>query len=208
MRIVLPVFDGFTALDVIGPYEVLRMLPDAEVLLVSYERGEVSDGAGAVRLVVQAAFAEVERADVLLVPGGPGARRRTEEPELLDWLRRLHTSTDWTASVCTGALLLAAAGVLDGLRATTHWSAAALLESFGATYAPERVVTEGRILTGAGVSAGIDLALTLAERVAGRTAAEAYQLALEYDPQPPFTAGSLDTAPQGAKDYLAARAAR
>ncbi|MFI0720481.1 DJ-1/PfpI family protein [Streptomyces sp. NPDC021224] len=205
MRIVLPLFDGFTALDAVGPYEVLRNLPDADVVFAAAAPGPVTDGAGRLVLTAAASFADITAADVLVVPGGPGARAGTGDPELLDWIRAVHATTAWTTSVCTGSLLLGAAGLLAGLRATTHWSATELLASYGAVPTGQRVVEQGRIVTAAGVSAGIDMALRLTELIAGPVAAQACQLAIEYDPQPPFDAGSWSKAPQAAKDYLAAR---
>ncbi|MEU6854767.1 DJ-1/PfpI family protein [Actinacidiphila alni] len=204
MRIVIPLFDAFTSLDAIGPYEVLKMLPDAEVVFAAQRPGPVPDGA-ALTVAVDAALTDLDSADVLVVPGGRGARQNVANEELLAWLRRIHATTTWTTSVCTGSLLLGAAGLLDGLEATTHWSAVRELESYGATYTPRRVVEQGRIITSAGVSSGIDMALRLAELIAGRTAAEAFQLVIEYDPQPPFDSGSVAKASQGAKDYLASR---
>ncbi|MET8624350.1 DJ-1/PfpI family protein [Kitasatospora sp. NPDC004669] len=206
MRIVIPLFDGFTALDVVGPYEVLRMLPHADVVFAAAAPGARADGERRLRLLATAPFQDVGEADILVVPGGPGTRRLLAEEPLLDWIRRIHATTRWTTSVCTGSLLLAAAGLLDGLEATTHWGAVDLLESFGARYTARRVVEQpGGIITAAGVSSGIDMALRLAELVEGRVAAEAFQLAIEYDPQPPFDSGSYGKAPQEAKDYLAAR---
>lgn len=206
MRIAIPLFDGFTALDIVGPYEVLRMLPEAEVVFVAAAPGPYSDGSDGTNplsLVATAAYEDVVAADVLVVPGGPGTRGLLADKPLLDWIRGIHATTEWTTSVCTGSLLLAAAGLLDGLEATTHWSAVDLLESFGATYTARRVVEQpGRVITAAGVSSGIDMALRLAELVAGRVAAEAFQLAIEYDPQPPFDSGSYAKASQQAKDYL------
>ncbi|WBP84437.1 DJ-1/PfpI family protein [Kitasatospora cathayae] len=206
MRIVIPLFDGVTALDAVGPYEVLRMLPEAEVVFAAAAPGTHRDGAGALGLLATASFRDVTAADVLLVPGGPGARRGVTDEPLLDWIRRLHATTTWTTSVCTGSLLLGAAGLLDGLTATTHWSAVDLLESYGARYTARRVVEQpGGIITAAGVSSGIDMALRLAELIAGRVAAEAFQLAIEYDPQPPFDSGSYAKASDEAKAYLANR---
>jgi putative intracellular protease/amidase len=205
MRIVFPVFDGLTALDAVGPYEVLRMLPDADVVFAAAEAGPVTDGAGMLTLTATAAFADVTAADVLVVPGGPGARANLGNEALLDWIRRIDATAAWTTSVCTGSLLLGAAGLLKDLRATTHWSATDLLEAYGARYTEQRVVEQGRIVTAAGVSSGIDMALRLAELIAGPVAARAFQLAIEYDPQPPFDAGSYTKAPQAAKDYLASR---
>lgn len=204
MRIVIPLFTGFTALDAVGPYEVLRFLPDAEVVFAAAEPGPVRDHAGWLTLVADATFDDIDSGDVLLAPGGPGARDHLGDEALLGWIRRVHETTSWTTSVCTGSLLLGAAGLLDGLEATTHWSAVETLESFGATYSARRVVVEGPIVTAAGVSAGIDMALTLAERIAGRTYAEAIQLAIEYDPTPPFDAGSPGKAPLPARELLAA----
>ena len=209
MRIVIPLFDGFTALDIVGPYEILRMLPDSEVVFAAAAPGAYADGEGLLQLLATASFQEVVEADILLVPGGPGARSGLADESLLDWIRRLHATTAWTTSVCTGSLLLGAAGLLDGLEATTHWGAVDTLESYGATYTPRRVVEQpGGIVTAAGVSSGIDMALRLAELIAGRVAAEAFQLAIEYDPQPPFDSGSYAKASQAAKQYLAARPRR
>lgn len=205
MRIVFPLFDGLTALDAVGPYEVLRMLPGAEVVFAAARPGPVTDGAGHLTLTAGAAFADTDAADVLVVPGGPGARRGVDDPELVGWIRRVAATTRWTTSVCTGSLLLGAAGLLEGLEATTHWSAVAALESYGARYTPRRVVRQGQVVTSAGVSSGIDMALSLAELIAGRTAAEAFQLQIEYDPQPPFDSGSPAKASREVKDYLAAR---
>jgi putative intracellular protease/amidase len=208
MRIVIPIFAGITALDAVGPYEILRMLPESEVVFAAAAPGPYADGDGhgALSLVATAALQDVTRADVLLVPGGLGTRRLVTEEPLLEWIRRVHATTRWTTSVCTGSLLLGAAGLLDGLEATTHWSAADALASYGATYTARRVVEQpGGIITAAGVSSGIDMALRLAELIAGRVAAEAYQLAIEYDPQPPFDSGSLAKASREAKDHLAAR---
>ncbi|MFD5461857.1 DJ-1/PfpI family protein [Kitasatospora sp. NPDC127059] len=206
MRIAIPLFDGFTALDAVGPYEVLRMLPEAEVLFAAAAPGVHTDGAGSLGLLATASFTDVTAADVLLVPGGPGARRGLTDRPLLDWIRRIDATSTWTTSVCTGSLLLGAAGLLDGLAATTHWSAVDTLESYGATYTAQRVVEQpGGIVTAAGVSSGIDMALRLAELIAGRVPAEAFQLAIEYDPQPPFDSGSYAKASPEAKEYLAHR---
>lgn len=206
MRIVIPLFDGFTALDAVGPYEVLRMLPGAETVFAAEAAGPVRDSAKTLALTADAAFDEITACDVLVVPGGRGARAFLADPGLIEWVRRMHATTAWTTSVCTGSLVLAAAGLLDGRAAACHWSAAEELTGLGAVYTGERVVfhDEQRIVTSAGVSSGIDMALALAGRIAGRTTAEAIQLMIEYDPQPPFDAGSLDKAPQAAKDLLAA----
>jgi putative intracellular protease/amidase len=206
MRIVIPIFDGFTSLDAIGPYETLRMLPDAEVVFAAQTIAPITDDAGWLTVTPSATLDATPSADVLVVPGGPGARRNLGNEALLDWLRRIDATTTWTTSVCTGSLLLGAAGLLDGLLATTHWGAVKSLEAYGATYTAQRVVEQpGGVITSAGVSSGIDMALRLVELIAGRVAAEAFQLAIEYDPQPPFDSGSPAKASQAAKDYLAAR---
>lgn len=190
-RIAIALYPDLTLLDVIGPYQVLTLVPDVEVVLCATERGRLSDDNGLVHLDVEHTFDEVADPDVVLVGGGFGTRRLMRpDSTIVEWLRGADATTTWTTSVCTGSLLLGAAGCLDGRRATTHWHHVDLLEGFGATYSPERVVADGKYLTGAGVSAGIDLALTLAARIAGDDVARAVQLGIEYDPQPPFDAGS------------------
>jgi len=195
MEIAVLVFDRITALDAIGPYEVLSRLPDAEVRWVGAEPGPVRTDKGLATFVVEATLAETRRADVLVVPGGFGTRELIENPAVLDWVRAVHETTTWTTSVCTGSLVLAAAGLLDGVDATTHWAARELLAKLGANPVPERVVERGKIMTAAGVASGIDMALTLAARIAGDEVAQAIQLSIEYDPQPPFDVGSLEKAP-------------
>ena len=191
MQIVILLFDGFTALDAIGPAEVLNRLPDVTVTFASTAGGIVRSGTGSPGVCADVRLDEIESCDVLVVPGGPGTRPLLEDADLLSWVRRIHATTQWTTSVCTGSLILAAAGLLDGLEATTHWAAVERLESLGARYTTRRVVVEGRIMTSAGVSAGIDMALTLAARIAGDAVARAIQLLIEYDPQPPFDCGSV-----------------
>ncbi|MBS2964079.1 DJ-1/PfpI family protein [Actinocrinis puniceicyclus] len=190
MRIVIPLFAHFTALDAIGPYEVLQRLPGAQVTFAAKERGVVRTDSGVAGLHADATLDEVDAADILVVPGGPGTRALIRDEEALSWVRAIHETTRWTTSVCTGSLVLAAAGLLDGLDATTHWAAVETLEKLGARYTPERVVRRGKLVTAAGVSAGIDMALALAALAAGEQVAKALQLAVEYDPQPPFDAGS------------------
>ena len=190
MRIVIPIFDRFTALDAVGPYEVLSRLPGAEVTFAAAAAGPVRTDTGALAITADAALDDIDSCDVLTIPGGPGTRELMTDPQLIDWVTRIHPTTTWTTSVCTGSLLLGAAGLLNGLKATTHWAASDLLESLGATYTEERVVIEGKIITAAGVSAGIDMALTLAAKIAGDEIAQAIQLGIEYDPQPPFDAGA------------------
>lgn len=194
MLVAVPLFDRFTALDAIGPYEVLSRIPDTEVRFVAPGPEPVTADTGMLTIVPTATLDEVDACDVLLVPGGPGTRILAQGRTMSEWVRTMDATSTWTTSVCTGALVLAAAGLLDGLDATTHWASADLLESLGARYTPERVVEQGKVLTAAGVSAGIDMALVLTEHLAGRDVAEAIQLAIEYDPQPPHDVGSVTKA--------------
>ena len=195
MRIAIFLYDGMTALDAIGPYDVLRQLPGAEVVFVGDTAGIKRTEAQPLGLVADRAFADVTRADILVVPGGLGQERVMREPATLAWIRRIHDTTTWTTSVCTGSLILAAAGLLRGLRATTHWAVLDELREFGATPVSERVVEQGKIITAAGVSAGIDMALRLVARIAGDDVARGIQLGIEYDPAPPFDTGSPQKAP-------------
>jgi len=190
MLVVIPLFDRFTALDAIGPYEVLSRLPGAEVVFAAAAPGPIRADTGQLALVADQRLEALAACDVLVVPGGPGTRIVMAHGPLTEWVAGIHPTTTWTTSVCTGSLVLGGAGLLQGLEATTHWNATELLESFGARYTGRRVVTEGKIVTAAGVSAGIDMALTLAARIAGDDVARAIQLAIEYDPQPPFDSGS------------------
>jgi len=197
LHIAIALFPRVTALDAIGPYEVLQRLPGATVTFVGAERGEVRTDNGFLGLTVDATFDEVPSPDVVVVPGGVGTRVLLERGEpLLDWVREAHRTSRWTTSVCTGALVLAAAGLLDGLTATTHWASYDALAELGARPTPQRVVEhiEQRIITAAGVSSGIDMALRLAELLVDADAARAMQLMIEYDPQPPFDAGNVDAA--------------
>ena len=191
MQIALALFEQVTALDAIGPYEVLQRLPDAEVSFVGHRRGEVRTDNGFLGLIVDRTFEEVPHPDILVVPGGIGTRALVHDDSILDWIRGAHATSRFTTSVCTGSLLLAAAGLLDGLRATTHFAARPLLAKYGAKPSEDRVVVEGKIITAAGVSSGIDMALRLAEHLTDATTAKALQLMIEYDPQPPHDAGAL-----------------
>lgn len=197
MQIAFLLYPRFTALDIVGPYDVLSRLPFAESWFVAGETGPVANDNQRLQLVAEKTLEEVPNPDIVVVPGGTGAMDAADEATL-DWLRAAHAGSTWTTSVCTGSLLLAAAGLLDGLTATSHWSAVERLEELGASYRPERWVREGRIVTAAGVSAGIDMALYLAGEIAGPTVAQAIQLAIEYDPAPPFDAGSRSRAPEEA----------
>ncbi|MCP3785177.1 DJ-1/PfpI family protein [Micromonospora sp. A3M-1-15] len=196
MQIAVLLFDRFTALDAVGPYEVLGRLPGARTVFVADRPGPVTTDVGTLALTATATLDEVTSPDVLVVPGGPGQIARMTDARLLDWLRAVDATTTWTTSICTGSLLLAAAGLLDGRQATSHWLALDQLPAFGAVPAEERVVVDGKYVTAAGVSAGVDMALTLAGRIAGDAVAQAIQLGIEYDPRPPYPAGSPGTAPK------------
>ncbi|MGV0849157.1 DJ-1/PfpI family protein [Mycolicibacterium phlei] len=202
MLVAIPLFERFTALDAIGPYEVLQRVPSIDVVFVGHRRGEVRSDNGMLGVTADQTFGEVARPDVVVFPGGIGTRTLIDDEAVLDWVRSAHRQTRFTTSVCTGSLVLAAAGLLAGLTATTHWRAAELLKSLGARYVPQRVVEHlpQRIVTAAGVSSGIDMALRLVELLAGRDAAEAAQLMIEYDPQPPFAAGSTATASEAVRE--------
>ena len=196
LQAVIPLFDRFTALDGVGPYEVLQRIPDIDVTFIGHERGEIRSENGFLGITRDATFEDFPEPDVIIFPGGVGTRPLVNDERIHEWLRRAHRTTRFTTSVCTGSLVLGAAGLLDGLTATTHWSAYEALAATGATPTSERVVEhlDHRIITAAGVSSGIDMALRLVEILFDRIAAEASQLMIEYDPQPPFDAGSVDKA--------------
>ena len=196
MKIAYLLYDRFTALDITGPHDVLNSLPVTESVFVAERRGPVRNESDTLSLVADAPLSEVPSPDVLVVPGGFGTRALLEHEPLLDWIRSVHEGTRYTTSVCTGSLLLAAAGLLDGAPATTHWLARDLLGGLGAKPVPDRVVEHGKILTAAGVSSGIDMALRLTQIEFGDEAAQAVQLGIEYDPDPPVDAGSPEKAPQ------------
>ncbi|MFE6332221.1 DJ-1/PfpI family protein [Streptomyces sp. NPDC057806] len=195
MQIAIVLFDRFTALDAVGPYETLGRLPDAETVFVAERTGPVRSDTGNLAFTADRTLAEVPGPDIVIVPGGPGQTPQMENAALLDWLRAADATSTWTTSVCTGSLLLAAAGLLRGRRATSHWLALDHLTRFGAEPTGERVVLDGKYVTAAGVSSGIDMGLTLLGRIAGDEHAQAVQLLTEYDPQPPYDAGSPEKAP-------------
>jgi transcriptional regulator GlxA family with amidase domain len=194
MQIALLLFDGMTALDAIGPIQVLSALPGAAVRTVASVPGAKRTDAG-VPLVAEHALSDVPSPDIVLIPGGVNMQPVMADARVLEWLRAAHSTTTWTTSVCTGALVLGAAGILRGLRATTHWAARESLRAFGAEPVAQRVIRDGKVVTAAGVSAGIDMALRLAALVKGESVAQIIQLMIEYDPDPPFRAGSPTTAP-------------
>lgn len=181
-------YEGMTALDVIGPHEILSRLPGAEPIRVAKRPGPVLTDSG-VALTASVGFADVAQADLFFVPGASSATSMEDDPETQDWVRMIHSTTTWTTSVCTGSLILGGAGLLRGARATTHWAAHERLRDHGAEPVAARVVEDGKIMTGAGVAAGLDLALVVASRVSGPDVAKVLQLALEYDPEPPFDSG-------------------
>jgi transcriptional regulator GlxA family with amidase domain len=194
MDIVIPIFDDFTALDAVGPYEVLSRVPGARVRFIAPKPGAVTTDNGMLSLVAEASLDEAPAPAVLVVPGGVSASAVARDEAFVGWVRRVHETSTWTTSVCSGALILGAAGILDGLKATTHWLDYEELATYGAHPTPQRVVEQGKVITSAGVSSGIDMALTLAARIAGADVARAIQLSIEYDPQPPFDAGSVASA--------------
>jgi transcriptional regulator GlxA family with amidase domain len=206
LQIAIVLYPGLTALDAVGPYEVLRLLPDAEVRFVGAEAGPVAADSGVLFLGVTHTFEETPGPDVVLVPGsGPRTATTMADRQLTDWLRRVHETTRWTTSVCTGAMILAAAGILDGQPATTHWAVQPALGAMGAKPQPgERIVRAGKVVTAAGVSAGLDLGLWLAGEIAGREHAEVIQLYIEYDPHPPYDAGHPSKASQPVRDRATA----
>ncbi len=194
MEIAILLYDKFTALDCIGPYDVLRNM-GANITFVADQRGEVRADSRVLGITADRSIDEVTNPDMLLIPGGFGTRALMSDERILEWIRGVHATSQWTTSVCTGSLLLGAAGLLDGLDATTHWASAELLETTGARYTEQRWVRNGRIVTAAGVSAGIDMALMLVNEIAGEQTAMAIQLGIEYDPQPPFDCGAPSKAP-------------
>jgi transcriptional regulator GlxA family with amidase domain len=205
MEIAILLFDRLTALDAIGPYEVLSRIPNATVKFVALESGPQRTDIGSLALVADYKIDQVPRPDIIVVPGGPGQTALMDDEHVLSWLRQAHESSRWTSSVCTGSLILGAAGLLKGLKATSHWLAYDVLRSLGAEPTAERVVIEGKIITSAGVSAGIDMALTLVARECGDEIAQSIQLSIEYDPQPPFDAGSPAKAPAKVVERIRSR---
>jgi transcriptional regulator GlxA family with amidase domain len=201
MQIAIVLYPGFTALDFIGPYESLRYLPDAEVRFVWHEPGPIRADSAVLLVGATHTFDETPTPDIILIPGGFSTMEHARDQKVLDWVRRAHQSSTWTASVCSGSLILAAAGLLDGKRATSHWAAVPVLKAFGVeAVGDERIVQSGdHVVTCAGVSAGIDLGLWLAGQIGGEDRAKAIQLSMEYDPQPPFDSGHMSKASASTK---------
>lgn len=209
MQIAIVLYPGFTALDFIGPYETLRWLPDAQVRFVWHEPGPITADSGVLVVGATHSFDETPSPDVILLPGGMTTMEHARDEKLLDWVRAAHQTATWTASVCSGSVVLGAAGLLTGKRATSHWMALPALKTFGATaVGDERIVHEGDIVTCAGVSAGIDLGLWLAGQIGGEGRAKAIQLSMEYDPQPPFDSGHTSKASAQTKAAATALMAR
>ncbi len=204
MEIVFLFYEGMTALDAVGPHEILSRLPGAKVYRVAKKAGPIRTDSGLI-ITADSSFSDISHADLLFVPGAGNAMTLRQYPEILEWLRLIHKKTIWTTSVCTGSLILGAAGLLNGLKATTHWTALDRLPAFGATPISARVVEDGKIMTAAGVSAGLDMALTLAEKIAGPIFAQALQLGIEYDPKPPFDVGSPEKANPAIRDAVRSR---
>lgn len=190
MKIVFLFYNGMTSLDAIGPHEILCRLPNAGIYRVAKEAGVVETESAHLKLIAEHSFVEITDADVLLIPGAGNATSLKDDPETLSWVRDIHKTTSWTTSVCTGSLILGAAGILSGMKATSHWAVLDRLSQWDAIPVSQRVVEDGKIITAAGVSAGIDMALALVEKICGRQVGETLQLGIEYDPEPPFDSGS------------------
>lgn len=204
MKIVFLLYERMTALDLVGPHEILSRIPNGEVVRVGVKAGLIRSDSGLI-LHADHSLSEVEQADILVIPGAGNAASLKSYPEVLEWVREIHHSTIWTTSVCTGSLILGAAGLLNGVKATTHWAAFDRLSGWKATPVHSRVVEDGKIITAAGVSAGIDMALTLCSKIVSPEFAQAMQLAIEYDPDPPFDTGSYEKAPKEIREGLKAR---
>jgi transcriptional regulator GlxA family with amidase domain len=207
-KVAILIFDGLTALDAVGPYDVLRQVPGWEVTFVGKEPGQVRTEDGGLGLVADVGIAEAGEVDILLVPGGSGERALHSDQEVLEWLREVDRGTRRTTSVCTGSLLLGAAGLLEGRRATTYWQSLEELRNFGAEPVASRWVEDGKYLTAAGVSAGIDMALHLVADEVAPEMSQAVQLGIEYDPAPPFDTGSPAKAPAALVDAVREVSAR
>ena len=205
-EIVFLFYHGMTALDAIGPHEILSRLPNAKVARVAIHAGPIQTDSGVI-LMADHSISDISNADLLVVPGAGNANTLRSEPKILEWIRAIHAKTTWTASICTGSLILGAAGVLNGLRATTHWAAFDRLKRWEAIPTRARVVEDGKVITAAGVSAGIDMALILTAKIAGPQFAQAIQLGIEYDPAPPFDVGSPEKANPAIRDALQTRMA-
>ncbi len=197
MKIAILLFDNYTALDVIGPYEVLSKLPNAQVCFVGLEKKNYTDSHG-LKIIADYSINEISQADILLIPGGFGIDAILKDKTIIEWIKQINNASIWTVSVCAGALLLAEAGLLNGKNCTTHWGRKKQLRNYDVivTDKYERYVHDGKIITSAGVSAGIDMALYLVSKIAGNQIAQMIQLAMEYNPEPPFDCGIPTKAPK------------
>jgi len=210
LSIAILLYEGFTALDAVGPYEVLASLENAKVTFIAENKGEIRSDTKSLGVVADASLSEVPKPDIIVIPGGATTPQAAANQTILAWLKEAHQTSLWTTSVCTGSFVLGAAGLLKGKTITTHWAAQSHVESLcQAKYSEQRFIQEGKIITAAGVSAGIDMALYLVSQVKNQETAESIQLALEYDPKPPFSQGSFSEAKQtsidGAKHVLQER---
>jgi transcriptional regulator GlxA family with amidase domain len=184
-----------TVLDAVGPYEVLSRLPEANVKFVAKEKGLIISDTHFLKLVAEYDITEIQSADILVVPGSVVSFiRESKDKAVLNWIQKVHQTTIWTTSVCSGSVILAASGILQGKKATSHWGAIHMLSDYGVTPSIERYIQEGKIITAQGVSAGIDLALFLVGQIVGEAKAKAYQLFIEYDPNPPYESGTITKA--------------
>ncbi len=202
MKIAILLYENMTALDAVGPYEVLSRFPGVEVCFVAENAGPIVTDTGFLTLTARAGIQDVSEADILLVPGGPGDQAVRKNEKLLDWIRQIHQTSRFTTSVCSGSLILGIAGILKGLRATSHWTQLETLREYGAEPTLERVVEQGKVITAAGVSSGIDMGLRLLQILGGDDLAKAIQLGIEYDPEPPFDVGSPSKAPKAIVDLV------
>jgi Transcriptional regulator containing an amidase domain and an AraC-type DNA-binding HTH domain len=195
MKIAILIFDNFTALDVIGPYEVLSRVPNSEIYVTAIKQGLYSDGKS-LNIEAKYSLKDIANPDILIISGGFGIDALLSNREIITWVQNAHKTSLWTTSVCSGALLLAAAGILKNCKATTHWNRKKQLKEYGVSIVNERFVKDGKIITSAGVSAGIDMALYLVSLLVNERMAQAIQLSMEYDPKPPFDSGSPEKAPK------------
>jgi putative intracellular protease/amidase len=202
MRMTILLFDGFTALDVVGGYEVLANVPGVEVEFAAESPGVLATDTGRLGMLAYRRFDQLASTDILYVPGGPGVAAALEQQPLLDCIRRLDAGSQWTLSVCNGAELLGAAGLLAGRRVTTNWFARAKVAAYGALVEPARFHRDGKLVSAAGVSASIDAALFLAGLIAGEATARLIQFGIEYYPDPPFGNGSPDEQPAAARSVI------
>ncbi|PWF55015.1 DJ-1/PfpI family protein [Massilia glaciei] len=202
MHMAVVLFDGYTALDIIGGYEVLANIPGMKVDFAAVDKGLVAADTGRLGIVAYKRLDDIGATDLLYIPGGPGVRSAIADAALMDHVRRLHASASWTVSVCNGAEILGAAGLIDGKEVTTNWFARDRVRAYGATVLEKRFHRDGTIVTGAGVSASIDAALYLAALIGGEELSRILQLGIEYYPAPPFGSSTPDLQPARAKQII------